>query len=330
MAAPATGQTHGSLLSIVAVAYNNEGVIEECVRSLLAQTYFPKEIVLVADEASKDGTIRAAERVSSEAPVVLVKCQGVDRSEARNIGWKRAAGEVIFFADGDDVYSDDYAEKALRCLDSDPSVGGVCVGGASLVRNATLMERYHASFGPTDKRLEPPGMVPDWAFVYRRRCLDEAGGYTRGWSQAEDRDLCQRVKRKGYTIGYVPGVHWYHRKPGGFGQFISKEYRAGRERVPYEVHQRGFRRVSINLAPLLVVVALIAIAPFFLGIDVVLILAGFLGYGIATAFRRPAKAGRYLDYLAFPFVALSGRLASSLGSFIGIARSVRLRRNSLV
>lgn len=321
MAAPASGQANGSLLSIVAVAYNNEGVIEECLRSLLGQTYAPKEIVLVADAASKDGTIRAAERVSSEAPVVLVRCEGVDRSEARNIGWKKAAGEVIFFADGDDVYSDDYAETALKLLDSNPAVGGVCVGGAPLVRDATAMERYYASFGPTDKRLEPSGRAPEWAFVYRRRCLAETGGYRPGWSQAEDRDLCQRVKTKGYAIGYVPGVHWYHRKPARYAGFVSKEYRAGRDRIPYELHQKKLRRVGVALVPVLAVVGLLLIAPFSLLLDAVLILIGLVGYGAATAIRRPPRSGPRLDYIAFPLIALSGRLASSFGSLVGLARS---------
>lgn len=50
--------------------------------------------------------------------------------------------EVLFFADADDVYHEDYVQKAISAFGSDPKMGGVCLTGASLANKVSLVSGY--------------------------------------------------------------------------------------------------------------------------------------------------------------------------------------------
>jgi glycosyltransferase involved in cell wall biosynthesis len=90
-------------VSVVVPAYNSEAYIEECLRSLFAQTLEPLEIVVV-DDGSTD---RTAEIVRSLAVPpgkrlrLLHKANG-GLSSARNFGIAAAAGRWIGLVDSDD------------------------------------------------------------------------------------------------------------------------------------------------------------------------------------------------------------------------------------
>jgi glycosyltransferase involved in cell wall biosynthesis len=58
--APAASDTHRPLVSILLIAYNQEKQITDAVRSALAQTYAPLEII-ISDDASSDATFAAIE-----------------------------------------------------------------------------------------------------------------------------------------------------------------------------------------------------------------------------------------------------------------------------
>ena len=306
-----------SLFSIVVTAYNNGSSISECVESLRAQTYRPKEIVIVLDDASTDDTSRAVRGMEGSSLVTVVPCSKVGRSEARNMGWKRANGEMVMFADGDDVYGPEYLSKAATCLQGDPSIGGVCLGGAPLRVNNSIIARYEASYGPTDSRIRPQVSGPDWAFVYRKECLSIVGGYRPNLSQAEDRDLCTRVKNRGYKIGYVPGVNWYHRKPSTFGELIAKEFRAGERRVAYEAETGHYKSFVTSMSPLLFLILCGVFAIFSLPGSLILLILGLASY-VGLSWRvRGRNAVGLSEKIAFPLVSLSGRLAGSLGTFVG-------------
>jgi glycosyltransferase involved in cell wall biosynthesis len=91
------------LFTIAVTCFNAEGTIERAVRSALAQTWSPREIVVV-DDASTDGSavlLREFERTHDEIRVIRHDSnRGV--AEARNTLLAHARGAVIAFFDDDD------------------------------------------------------------------------------------------------------------------------------------------------------------------------------------------------------------------------------------
>ena len=92
-----------AFISVIVPVYKVEAFLQECIDSILAQTFTDFELILV-DDGSPDncGTIcdHAAAR-DSRIRVIHQKNQGVTRARANGVA--AAVGEFICFVDGDDT-----------------------------------------------------------------------------------------------------------------------------------------------------------------------------------------------------------------------------------
>jgi len=86
----------GEAVSVVVAAHNEADHIGRLIRTLSEQTVVPDEIVVV-DDGSRDATASIA--TSLGATVVRTTQKGP--AMARNLGVRRAAGDIIVFLDGD-------------------------------------------------------------------------------------------------------------------------------------------------------------------------------------------------------------------------------------
>lgn len=102
------------MVSVIMPAYNMERFIEQAIRSVMNQTYWDWEL-LVIDDGSKDETCQIAERLSAEDSRVRLirneKNMGVART--RNRGLDLCRGEYIALLDSDDVWHPEKLEKQL-------------------------------------------------------------------------------------------------------------------------------------------------------------------------------------------------------------------------
>ena len=91
--------------SIIVPIYNVEEYLEECIESLINQTYTNIEIVLVND-GTKDNSGKICEKYAKKDPRIkyIIKKNG-GLSSARNEGLKHITGDYIIFVDSDDYVS---------------------------------------------------------------------------------------------------------------------------------------------------------------------------------------------------------------------------------
>ncbi|MDA4127895.1 MAG: glycosyltransferase [Thaumarchaeota archaeon] len=320
MPAP-VGKTGPPRASVIITAYNNGDALGECLSALSRQSYREKEIVIVLDTSSSDNTANVVESFALSFPSCrVIKCEGVGRSQARNIGWRGCDSEIIMFADGDDTYEPEYLSRAVASLDSDEEAGGVCLGGTALASGSPALQRYYRAFGGTDARFRQNSQSdPGWAWVYRRKCLEEVGGFDETLAQAEDKDLCSRVKKAGYRIAYVGGVNWYHRKPGTYPRLIRKEVASGRRRVVFEAKRKDLSSLTKSLLPFaFLLLVLVAIPIAGLVYSLALILLGTAGYLLASLSRHRSHSGSLVDALVSAPIALTARIAFSSGVVYGL------------
>lgn len=90
-------------ISVIVPAFNVEDYIEECLTSVLAQSY-PHFEIIVIDDGSTDKTAKKVRLIARKDPRVRLFHQvnsGV--SAARNRGLDESKGQYIAFVDGDDV-----------------------------------------------------------------------------------------------------------------------------------------------------------------------------------------------------------------------------------
>lgn len=110
-------------ISVVVPVYKVEPWLDDCVRSILAQTYQNFELILV-DDGSPDrcpAICDAWTEKDDRIKVVHQENQGL--SVARNVGVDRSSGEFITFVDPDDFVERDYLEHLLLLLEQNPTCG---------------------------------------------------------------------------------------------------------------------------------------------------------------------------------------------------------------
>lgn len=103
-------------VSIIIPAYNVGEYLEECVRSLLCQTYTNYE-VLIIDDGSTDNTYDIGKHLTVESEKVkLIHQENQGVSIARNVGIQKANGEFFIFVDADDIVAPQYIETLVECV----------------------------------------------------------------------------------------------------------------------------------------------------------------------------------------------------------------------
>lgn len=107
--------------SIIIPVYNVKDYLEECVNSVLNQTYHNYEIILI-DDGSTDGSETICDnffKTNLNIKVIHKKNEGP--AIARNIGLKEAKGNYIIFLDSDDILINNAIEKCNNLILKDDS-----------------------------------------------------------------------------------------------------------------------------------------------------------------------------------------------------------------
>lgn len=105
------------LVSVIIPAYNVGDYIEECIQSILCQTYKNYEIIII-DDGSTDNTYDIGCNLAIENARLKIyhqENQGV--SIARNVGMQKANGKYYIFVDADDVVAPQYIEVLVAGIE---------------------------------------------------------------------------------------------------------------------------------------------------------------------------------------------------------------------
>lgn len=104
------------MVSVIIPVYNVEKYLEQCVESVLNQTYRDIEVILV-DDGSTDGSGAICDEYAlQDARVKVIHKENGGLSDARNYGMDVASGDVISFIDSDDYVSPFFLEILYEAL----------------------------------------------------------------------------------------------------------------------------------------------------------------------------------------------------------------------
>ena len=111
-----------SFVSIIIPVYNVESYVEDCIRSVMHQTYDgPMECILV-DDCGTDQSMAIVEKLLADYKgsikfMVLHHEYNRGLSAARNTGVSHASGDYLMFVDSDDIIHDDFCKSACNCAE---------------------------------------------------------------------------------------------------------------------------------------------------------------------------------------------------------------------
>ncbi len=103
---------NNSLVSIIIPVYNTAEYLEECIESVLNQTYKNIELILVND-GSTDNSGEICKNYADKYPIKYIFQTNQGVSVARNNGLDAATGKYVYFLDSDDMIDSKFIETSV-------------------------------------------------------------------------------------------------------------------------------------------------------------------------------------------------------------------------
>ncbi len=227
-------------VSVIIVNYNVKYFLELCLHSVLKATQGIEAEVIVVDNNSKDDSCLM---VKTLYPSVILIENNDNRgfSRANNQAVAIAKGEYILFLNPDTVMPEDFFQKTLAYIDTNPKVGALgprlidgkgqfapdakkslptlsvaffkTTGINKLFPKSPYFNKYYAvHIG--EHETSTVEVLSGCCMLVRSKVIKEIGGAFDEdyFMYCEDVDLCYRITKAGYQNIYFPEVNLIHYK----------------------------------------------------------------------------------------------------------------------
>jgi GT2 family glycosyltransferase len=220
-------------VSVAVCSYNGARTIGETLAGLEKLKYPNYEVIVVSD-----GSTDATEEIARQYDVRLISTKNRGLSSARNTAMKAAIGDIVAYIDDDahpdphwlhylvDTYMDsEYAGVGGPNL-APPDDGGIadCVANAPGGPNHVLVSDQEAEH------------IPGCNMSFRRTNLQAIGGFDTQFRIAgDDVDLCWRLQKRGWTLGFHPAAMVWHHRRNSVRAYLKQQYNYGRAEGMLEI-----------------------------------------------------------------------------------------------
>ena len=106
-------------VSVIIPVYNVKPYLNECLNSVINQTYSYLQIVLVDDGSTDDSGRICDEYALKDERITVIHKENQGLGAARNTGMQIATGKYIIFLDSDDYWDVDTIEKLVNTAEKD-------------------------------------------------------------------------------------------------------------------------------------------------------------------------------------------------------------------
>lgn len=213
------------LFSIIIPAYNVELYIEQCVNSVLTQTFESYEIILV-DDGAIDSTGKLCDELGEEDKIKVIHKENGGLSDARNVGLEHAIGDYVIFLDSDDYWADnDFLSKVSKMIIENP-VDLIIFGNKRFTENG-ISRVYIPQISADDiyELVEYDEFnICAWDKVIKRSLLIDNKIDFRKKVFSEDMEWCSKVFLSVNTCKVLAEApYMYRQREGSITKTISKK-----------------------------------------------------------------------------------------------------------
>jgi glycosyltransferase involved in cell wall biosynthesis len=202
------------LVSVIVPTYNSADYLEECLKSILAQSYENTELIVV-DNSSQDNTQAIANKYTNS-----VYTKGNERSAQRNFGVSKSRGEYILIIDSDMVLTEGVVKACIESIRADSQLKALIIpeesfGEGVWVQCKKLERSFYSGI--------------DWQEASRffdRQTYLAVGGYDEAITGPEDYDLPNRIESKyGRTcVGRVKTLIYHNERNLNLLAYCRKKF----------------------------------------------------------------------------------------------------------
>tara|TARA_B100000767_G_scaffold267478_1_gene286266 strand:+ start:1192 stop:2319 length:1128 start_codon:yes stop_codon:yes gene_type:complete len=208
--------------------------VDECLESLVAQTYRPLEIIAI-DDGSSDGSkekLLGWENSESEVPIHIFTQEAKGLSAGRQRAVEQSKGEWIAITDIDVRPEPDWINNMMleiQPIDDEEKV--VAITGRTIFEHeGDIVSRVRSVEIATKYRSRPrrTSLANGPCSMFKRESLLEIGGFNPQWYHAEDMEVSLRLIAEGGSIVYAPDAVVRHVPEVESSRFLAKRRRDAR------------------------------------------------------------------------------------------------------
>lgn len=214
-------------VSIIIPVHNGSDTIRRCVEGYLSQSDRDTEVILVENGSSDGSWLVCRQLAREDERVRLFQRDSAGVSAARNMGLQEASGEILGFADADDVPETGILDRVRREFQQDPKLGVLVTGFTRGYPDGRMTEkrirwRKNMSFRRLAELSLHDGRISgySWNKFWRREYL-EGIRFREELSHGEDihfavKALMAHPKEKGLILP-VSGYRYYQHEKSATG-----------------------------------------------------------------------------------------------------------------
>ena len=131
---------NSGLVSVIVPVYNAEKTIENCVKSILKQSYKNIEVLLVNDGSTDSSLKKCLQLAETDSRIVCIDKKNGGASSARNLGVTQSRGQFIEFVDSDDTIERNYIESLHRPFIENNNID-ITIAGFTIVSKDSKQKR---------------------------------------------------------------------------------------------------------------------------------------------------------------------------------------------
>lgn len=206
---PMNSERDLQLVSVIIAAYNAGPFIGQQLASLTEQDYDGPFEVIVADNGSTDDTVEVAKSFVGSLDLHLVDASATRGGGlAKNAGAAAARGELLVFADSDDVASRSW----LRHLVAAAPKFDITAGPYEYELLNSSVVRAWCEAWPPDRAPVADGCLPfalGGNLAVWREAFERTNGFREGYGY--DVDLSWHAQALGFSLGFTPDAVMHYR-----------------------------------------------------------------------------------------------------------------------
>lgn len=185
------------LISILVNCYNSEKYLNDCLLSIVNQTYENIEII-IWDNCSKDSTALICKNFDDKRIKYFLSKQHENLVNSRIAAWKKIKGDFVAIMDSDDLSYKDRLQTQLKTIQRNSNIA-VVGGGVEYINNNGKTLSYK-KYPNSKKKL---GRIINYKFpmnnatlFFDKKKVDELGGYSKQYEFINDFELVYRLSKK--------------------------------------------------------------------------------------------------------------------------------------
>ena len=246
------------LVSVIVPVYNVEEYLDECIESIVLQTYKNLEIILVDDGSTDQSGKKCDEWKAGDERILVIHQENKGLSAARNRGIEISSGEWIVFVDSDDVVSLDYVTYLYELVQRYEVPVAQCARG-DLQQSIKKRDAIEKKVSSDEFLLSLYYQTTAWGKIYKR-FLFEKERYPVGMIH-EDMAITYRLIYNARNIVFTNKVLYFVReRPGSITrkekfykerlvvlQFLREQIEFFEEKKEDELVKKGYRNYAYAL-----------------------------------------------------------------------------------